>query len=165
MLYGQFTIAPEAEWIMMWFTFDDGSGDIRYDSRFGINYRFRFIEKDVDILNAAIEDSTSGVTDIFHCEVAASACVDALVLRYRVVNVHPDARPTEAPLKRLVDSPSVDESHSIAWSTGDIIVPDHAVIAFDLVYYVDDVRYKEDNQGAYFVITANESYWAKEPSS
>jgi len=39
----------------------------------------------------------------------------------------------------------------VLWETPDIPVPHGAVIAFDLVYFVEGNRFKDDNRGFYFL--------------
>lgn len=153
MLYGEFTIPADAEWIMAWFTHTDGYGKVLTDSRYGANYMFRFIEKDVDILGATVKRLPSQVGSAFRVDVAALPCVKSILVRYRAVNIDPGAQPVSAPFERATGGDGYGrQADKVNWTTGDIIVPREAVVAFDLIYFVGDRSYKEDNQGAFFIV-------------
>lgn len=155
MLFGEFTVADDAEWIMMWFTHIDYQNCVRYDSRFGENFLFRFIDVDFDIVEESVEVVSRRGHDVFHCDVTTVGCVRSPEVRYRVVNYDPSSPSTVVPLRALEET-AYQKGNRKRWTTGDIAVPPRAVVAFDFVYYVDGVRYKEDNQGQFFVVTGSE---------
>lgn len=150
MLYGSFKIPDEAEWIMVWFTHIDLEGKIHYDSRFGANYTFRFIEREIRVLEATIEPLASGTGHYFRCKVETAPFVNSVLLRYQVVNYPPEPPPVNVTMLR---DPEQDKSGRIIWTSGDIVVPHRAVIAFDLVYFVHNRSFKEDNQGTFFIVS------------
>jgi hypothetical protein len=153
MLHGEFAIPPDAEWIMTWFTFIDVYGETHFDSRFGANYLFRFIEEDLTLRDAAVVKGST-VGSIFRCTVSCSSGVDEVVIRYRAVNYDPDANPQSVEMVR--DGTDERDATRMVWVYGNINVPSAAVIAFDLMFRVGDRWFKEDNQGMFFVVAENQ---------
>lgn len=149
MLRADFTIPEDAEWMMIWFIHFDREGHLRYDSRYGANYMFRFIEQDVHVEEASVKPLPSALADVFHCRVTTSRAVDRLAIRYRIVNVQPEDPEKSVVLTR--PAPPA-ESGKLHWESGQIRVPRRAVVAFDVIYAMGTREYKEDNQGAFFIV-------------
>jgi hypothetical protein len=147
MLTGAFDVPADAEWVMVWFTFTGADGAARYDSNNGANSLFRFQYEDVELLEAAVTTGAGAPLSYFTCRVEADASVEAITARYRVTNSstryhYPDAR-----LQRTSAAPG----GRAIWELTGAPVPQGSVVAFDLLYYVGGRRYKDNNQGRYFI--------------
>ena len=70
-----------------------------------------------------------------------------MIVRYHITN--------QAELKEIeramqpVDTGTSDDRRD--WELAGEPVPIGAVLAFDFIYYIDGERYKENNQGQYFI--------------
>lgn len=153
MLKRVFDVPASAEWVMVWFTFTAEDGVVHYDSNNGANSVFRFQHEDIELLEAAVTTESGAPLSYFGCEVEADPSVEAITARFRVTN-----RPTpfdypDAPLQRT----SEDTADRVVWQVKGAAVPKGSVVAFDLLYYVGGRRFKDDNQGHYFIAAAPES--------
>lgn len=148
MLYGELTVPPDANWMEVWFTYSGLDGGLRFDSRFGQNYLFRFIEQDVEVSEAAVETLTPGIADTFRCSVVTAPEVERVVVRVRVLNDLPEPSSQELDMTRTAPG---SDGRTI-WRTPAIQVRAGAVVAFSVVYYIGGRHFKEDNQGVDFVV-------------
>src|SRR5262249_52453504 len=139
----------DAEWITLWFTCTALDGRTWYDSNFGANYVFRFKRDDLELVASEIHPRAGAATDFFHCTVAADSALERIVARYRIVNTPVQSAETEVALART--GRTDEEGRRVLWETPDVPVPRGAVIAFDLVYFVEGNRFKDDNRGFYFL--------------
>ena len=147
MLKGVFDVPADAEWVMVWFTFTAADDVVRYDSSNGANSLFRFQHEDIELLEAAVTTGEGAPLNYFTCRVAADASVEAITARYRVTNnLTPHDYP-DAPLQRT----SKGAAGRVIWELTGAAVPQGAVVAFDMLYYVGGRRFKDNNQGRYFI--------------
>jgi hypothetical protein len=143
-----FTVPSDAEWVMVWFSYTDSDGHTLYDSDFGKNFMFRFLARDLMLLEAAVVSEAGRPTATFICRVSTAPEVDSVRVRYRITNQRPE------PPRRVVElsqGPGPDVSARRIWEARDITVPPHSTLAFDLQYFVGDRIFKDDNQGQYFL--------------
>lgn len=147
MLHGVFDVPADAEWVMVWFSFTGADGAVRYDSNNGANSLFRFQHDDIELLEAAVSTGADAPLSYFTCRVEADASVEAITVRYRVTNSSTPHDYPDAPLLRT--SPS--SAGRAVWELTGTPVPQGSVVAFDLLYYVGGRRFKDNNQGRYFI--------------
>lgn len=74
--------------------------------------------------------------------------VDRVLLRYRALTDPLPPAPVQVDLRRS-DTPDV-EGRTV-WETHDVTVPAGRVVAFDFIYFADDRRFKDNNQGQFFL--------------
>jgi hypothetical protein len=148
MLRGEVVIPVDAAWVTVWFTYKSAGGQVFYDSNFGKNFRLRFYRDELEILQTDVLDDLGQSQGRFVCRVAANACVQRVIARYRVVNRQAAAAETSVDLRQTGES---DEHGHPIWATEDVLVPKDGVIAYDLVYFADDRAFKDNNQGNYFL--------------
>jgi hypothetical protein len=141
-LKGEFVIPDDAAWIEIWFTFPNLAGGIEYDSNYGSNYKFRFVDQDLEVLDAAVEHDDKLPLDRLTCRVRASAAVEQVNLRYRIVNNPSGGDRKVVPLARTGDT---------LWEMSGERVPHRAVVQFDIEFWIAGERYKDDNQGKYYL--------------
>jgi hypothetical protein len=152
-----FTVPPDAEWVMAWFSYADSDGHTLYDSDFGRNFMFRFLARDLILLEAAVVSETGRPTATFICRVAIAPAVDSVRARYRITNQRPEPsrRAVELHQAAGLDISGRPEAGSQdgmdIWETRDVTVPPDSTLAFDLQYSVGDRIFKDDNQGQYFL--------------
>ena len=151
-LKGEFMVPADADWIEIWFRFVDQQGRNVYDSDYGKNFKFRFLAEDVDITHASVAHDAASPLDKLWCRVEASPSVSAIRVRYRVLNTHPPTDRKVVPLEKSGEA----ASGRIVWELRDESVPHRAVVQFDVEYWVDGERFKENNQGSYFLATETE---------
>lgn len=148
MLKGEFRVPEDAEWIQVWFTFVDRSGQTQYDSEFGRNYTFRFLHEELQVERATVEGEPDRPLALFRCRVLAAAGIQELTVRYRIVN---GPSPAEELWAALQWTGQTDPEGCVYWELPPTPVPCGAVLAFDLHYLLDGNRLKNDAQGRYFI--------------
>lgn len=150
MLKGVFNVPADAQWVMLWFTFVGGDGQVRYDSNDGANTIFRFQHEDIELLEAAVTGGEGAPLSYFTCRVEADEEVQAITARYRLTNNPAQTEIQEAPLQRAAEAAGGASGH-VVWELKGAAVPLGSVVAFDLIYYVGGRRFKDNNQGHYFI--------------
>jgi hypothetical protein len=140
MLRATFQIPDNAQFIIAWFTYQCADGTILYDSDYGRNHVLRFFDQ-VQLLDTDIVTHRNTPTATFTCR------VEAMIVRYHMTN-QPELKEVEKAMNP-VGTDTLD-GHRV-WELAGEPVPTSAVLAFDLIYYVDGERHKEDNQGQYFI--------------
>lgn len=147
MLSGGVTIPDDADWVTIWFSFTGGGHEV-YDSNWGKNYRLRFYRDEIKILESTVRNLPDKPLNEFACRISADPGVEWVKARYRVLNVRPESPVTVVDLHRTGKS---DEDGNSIWETQDVLVPNEAVVAYDVIYFADGHPFKDDNQGAYFL--------------
>ena len=147
MLKGVFETPEDAEWVMVWFSFDGAGGAVRWDSNNGANTLFRFQQEDIKLLEAAVVTAEGAPLSYFTCRVETDGHVEAVTARYRVTNGPTPPDCPEAPLQRAGE----ETEGQVIWELKGAPVPQGSVVAFDLLYYVGGRRFKDNNQGQYYV--------------
>lgn len=147
MLTGAFEVPADAEWVMVWLSFEGAGGAVRWDSNDGANTVFRFQQEDFRLLEAAVVNGGGAPLSYFTCRVEADEGVEAITARYRVTNNPATPDYPEAPLQRTEEG----AGGRVVWELKGAPVPQGSVVAFDLLYYVGGRRFKDNNQGRYFI--------------
>ena len=147
MLKGVFDVPADAEWVMVWFSFVGADGSVRWDSNDGANTIFRFQHEDIRLLEAAVITPEGTPLSYFTCRVEADEAVEAITARYRVTNLLTPSDCPDAPLQRTGEG----SGGRVVWVLKGAPVPQGSVVAFDLLYYVGGRRFKDNNQGQYFI--------------
>ena len=148
-LKGTFTIPDDTDWITAWITCSAQDGRTWYDSNYSANFIFRFTREDLELRAVEVQSVQGSPLDRLYVCVAADSTIERTTIRYRIVNSGAQASPeTEVDLQRTGDH--VEEGYVI-WETPDIAVPHRAVVAFDIVYFISEQRFKDDNRGRYYL--------------
>jgi hypothetical protein len=147
MLKGVFTVPDDAQWVMIWFTYVGTNSEVSYDSNNGANTIFRFQHDDIELLEASVTGGDDAPLSYFNCRVEAHETVEAITARYRITNIPVQSEGQEAPLQRTTEG---SQGHVI-WELKGVAVPLRSVVVFDLLYYIEGRRFKDNNQGHYFI--------------
>lgn len=142
MLRSKISVPADAEELEVWFSAKSPSGEVLYDSDFGANYHFRFVQNDLQLQESrAINQPASPWADL-QITIRAKPSVEMVLIRYRILNG---------------DEPYYEHVYQLQpaqpglWSTENVQIPYDAVIVFDIIYFVGGKKYKNDNNGKYFL--------------
>ncbi len=152
MLAATLHIPDDATAMVMWFTHEGPYGRINYDSDYGRNFHFGFPSRQVALLEATISERAHFRPGAFAVKVAAAPEVRRVIVRMRVVGAA-ESPSTEHDLQRG------SERRADGWSVWDLAavdVPAGAVVQFKLYYWTNNVRYKDDNSGLYYLALQRE---------
>lgn len=134
--------------LTVWFTALTSDGSVLYDSEFGQNFHFRFKETDIISTDVGIANGNDGM-DWVHGKFVTNGDVQSVELRYRLVNSMNNA---ENIIALILDES--DGNSNKTWELNKFPVPFGSVLAYDYSYYIDGKRYKDDNNGNYFIVSA-----------
>jgi hypothetical protein len=140
-------IPGDATAIVMWFTHQGPYNQTSYDSDFGHNFHFGFPSQQIGLVEATVRKGPSRRPGSFTVKVAAVPEVHRVVVRMRVVGV-PTLTSSEHDLKRSGEHQS---DGWFVWELDPVEVPPRAVVQFKLYFWTDNVRYKDDNSGLYYL--------------
>jgi hypothetical protein len=152
MLHGQCHIPAQSEELVAWFSYQDRTGRTRWDSDYGANYRFRFVSEDLKFLNADV--APGDAVDQLQVQLTAAPAVERVIVRYRIVNDL--TKPTQEHLVELSPANQLDAGGGHLWSLA-MPLPRGAVVAYDVLYFVRARKFKDDNSGRYFVVSADQT--------
>jgi Family of unknown function (DUF6209) len=147
MLSVQVDVPPDAERFSVWFSYTAASGETRYDSDYGANYRFGFPCREIEVARATATRQPDEPNDRFDLTVSATDSVeDVAVVFYLVAD--PACVKQEVGLQRTngIGVSGLGPS----WSAG-IDVPHGAIIRFKVCYRIGGRRLADDNTGAYYL--------------
>lgn len=142
MLTGSFDIPEGCSELAFWFSYLDAFDQLQWDSAFGENYHIRFPSHDIVVQQAVVTSDPQTPYSGFGVEVSAIAAIDAISVRYRILN-----DPAQRDRKNVVP---LQHTGGTSWSVFGVAVPYQSTIAFDLVYTVGGRSFKDDNSGRYF---------------
>ncbi len=145
-LKGEFTIAPDAEWISIWFEFTRFDGGMEYDSNLGKNFTFRFLEEELQFLDVWVQEVPGNAMDKFVCKIQSPSSIDSMTVRYRVINSSTPQSRTQVPMTKLS---SLD--NTATWELENVWVPHAAVVQFDVEFYSAGEKVQDDNQGRFYL--------------
>lgn len=145
MLSGDFKIPSNAEEVIVWISMKDNKGNFSYDNDAGKNFHFRITSEDTQIGAVTVTNNKTSGFAVLKAKVDTVASVQNVLLRYRITNGN---KPLEEVPVSLHGVPSGDK---IKWETDDIQIPYGSVVVYDLSYFVDDKKYKLDNNGNYYI--------------
>jgi hypothetical protein len=142
MVRASILIPESAERFELWFTASASGRPIGYDSDFGKNFAFPFLERDVQVRAADVVSVFGQNKDRFHVTVETAPAVADVVLDYRVTN----QRPVSPTLTRVaMQSGGSEPGGWRVWSTPPIDVPHGAVVSFSVTYTRANRSYFDDN--------------------
>jgi len=147
-LIGRAVIPAGARELVVWFEYESPHGPTRYDSDFGHNFHFGFAPIQVALLDA---DVRAGV---FTAEAAASPEVRRLALHWRIVG-RERTEPVDVELART--ERRTDKGWPI-WTIDPVAVPQDAIVRFKLYYWIGGERFKDDNDGVYYLTVKTEEH-------
>ena len=148
MLSGYINIPKDATEIEIWFTLKDREGNIYYDSENGFNYHFRFSSSDILSADVSVVNETNKPLAVLNATFISTPEVDSFQIRYRLLNF-----PGETGEKELLLN-LTDNTGNKTWSIHDQAVPVDSVIAYDYSYNIGGKKFKNDNNGNYFISAA-----------
>ncbi len=147
-LTGVIEVSPSAEELILWFSAKAPDGQVLWDTDYGKNFHFRFADEGIQILEAAIGSQPGRATSSFRVSVAAPTESESVQVRYRVL--YPAGSDEEFTIGLDASGKQAPGGGEI-WSKSDVAVPYHATLAFDVLYFIHGRRYKDDNDGSYFI--------------
>ena len=143
MLQAGFDLPEGCRELECWFSYVDDNGESRWDSEMGANYWLRFPIFDLPSIEPAVIARLDKPLDLFRLEVQAVPEVSAVNVRWRYTNAINTER-FERQLTRVGGK----------WNLGDgAEVASNTPLAFDLVYFVNNHKYTDDNQGTWYVVS------------
>jgi hypothetical protein len=142
MVRASITIPEDAEQFELWFTASVAGRPIGYDSDFGKNFAFPFVERDIRVRAASVAPVSGQLGDRFSVTVETARAVSGVALDYRVTNRLPLAATTTR--VALQSGGSAPDGWSV-WSTPPIDVPRGAVVSFSVTYTRANKTYFDDN--------------------
>jgi hypothetical protein len=144
MLVATLDVPLDARELELWFSFESRSHGTIYDSDYGVNFHFGFARHQIEVIGADVR--TSKGQGAFKLEVRAVVDVDRVAAR-----IH-SAELGSFPSFDLELEPSKNSSGEWRnWLAANIPVPAGAKVRFKLYYWIGGIRYKEDNDGLYYL--------------
>lgn len=149
MLTTTFTIPEGCDELEVWFSCTHDDGKTHWDSDHGKNHWLRFGLADIAIDTAKVKTkkAKTSVNDTLEFALNTAEKIDSVEVRWRMTN-HPGVPRKVTPLV-----PGATKGSRRQWtSPGDgIPVAKGAVIAYDIVYRVQDRTHTDDNQGRWYI--------------
>lgn len=147
MLGVEFPLPTGCQELELWFSYTDATGQVFWDSAHGANFWLRFPTHDLTVARAEVLPSADASAGQLVVEVQSVPEVDAIELRWRLTQFPTVARQRAA----LLAVAAADGAKTWSTPAGGLSVPPGAVVAFDLVYYVNSHKFTDDNQGTWFL--------------
>jgi Family of unknown function (DUF6209) len=147
MLTGLVDVPPDAQEVMIWFTYASPVSGLQYDSDNGYNYHFGFPSRQIAVLSATVGGDSQESCGRFELRVAAVEEAQRVAVRLRIVG-NAEFGKADLDLARTGD---LDGKGWPIWETGGIAVPSGAVVQFKLFYWIAGIGYKDDNSGIYYM--------------
>jgi len=142
MLRSNISVPADTEELEVWFSAKTPSGEVLYDSDFGANYHFRFVQNDLQLQESRVVNQPASPWAGLQIRIAARLSVEKVLIRYRILN-------GDQPYYEHVYY--LQHAQPDIWSTENVQIPYDAVIVFDIIYFVGGKKYKNDNNGKYFL--------------
>lgn len=153
MVGARIEIPENAQQLELWFTAIVDHKQVAYDSDFGKNFAFPFVQRDVRVLDADVRSGRLSVS------LETASGVSEPVLDYRITNKQPIApKPTRVSLNPA--GKAVDGWEK--WVTPDVPVPEGAVVSFSITYRRGRREYFDDNHHAGYLAPRPEPLLAKQ---
>jgi Family of unknown function (DUF6209) len=138
-------VPDSATAMALWFTHDGPYGPTNYDSDMGRNFHFGFTSLQIRPLAATVGPGGSG-SDVFTATVAAAPQVRRVTVHMRIVG---ETVSTDHDLK---PSGAHEKDGWALWGLDPVGVPKDSVVRFKLYFWTGDIRYKDDNDGLYYLV-------------
>ena len=99
MLSARIDVPEDAERLTVWFSYAAASGDTRYDSDYGANYRFGFPCREIEVVRATVTRRPDEPPDLFELTVSTTDAVEDVAALFFLV-ADPACAKHEARLQR-----------------------------------------------------------------
>ena len=144
MLVAEVTIPADARELELWFSFESRSWGTVYDSDWGTNFHFGFPRHQIGVSEADVR--TSKGAGAFQLKASAVAEVERVAARVHSAdhNSFPSFDIDLQPAKKVT-------SGWRTWQANNVPVPANAKVRFKVYYWIGGIRYKEDNDGLYYL--------------
>jgi len=159
MLVGSLHIADGANSMVVWFSQDGPYGPTNYDSDYGRNFHFGFPLQSVVVIEASVATERSSRRTVFALTVAAAPNICRVVVRLRTGTGLPAS---ELYLRR---TGTTIANGWVLWELDAVEVPASAAVRYKLYYWMDHIRYKDDNNGLYYMAYQGEPEQVPPPPS
>lgn len=141
MLRGTFSPVVGTAELSVWFSGQSPDGTRYFDSEFEANYHFRFSQLDLRLKEAKVINQPNSPWSRLLIVIEAVSAVEKILIRYRILN-------SDQPNREIECWAAQTGEH---WDAGNARLPFDAVVAFDIVYYVGGRKFKDDNNGNYYL--------------
>jgi hypothetical protein len=147
MLSASLVVPSDADLLIIWFSYRSAEGTVHYDSDYGVNYRFGFPSREIDVVQAEVSGRRDGTADRFDLVVRAAPEVEGVTLQY-FLTVDPTCAKRDIRLQRA--NHDVAHPEMVRWAAyADI--PHRAIVRFRLCYWIGGRRLIDDNTGAWYL--------------
>jgi Family of unknown function (DUF6209) len=143
MLVATLQCPADAQEVILWFSFRGSDGRVRYDSEFGRNFRFPFLDREFHVVEA---DVAAGR---FTLEAATVPGASEVTVYYRVAPTQ-HAKPVEVSLRRRAQPDPDGWIHWVLDPPADVGAG--SAVTFKCYYNVRRTWYKDDNDGVYYTV-------------
>ena len=145
MLTASIEVPSDAETVVLWFTYESPESGLHFDSDGGQNFWFPFVSEQIKVVAAdVVTDAQAGRSE-FLLTAAAAPNVEQIAVR-----VQPTDGAPIAPDPELNKTQETDAAGWPLWSVR-VPVPFKAIVRFKLFYWLQGVRYKDDNSNRYYL--------------
>ncbi len=149
MLETSFDLPPGTDELETWFSCTHADGETHWDSHDGKNYWLRFSLYDIKDVQATVckPEVKNPAQSSLTFDIVSLPQVHQIVVRWRLPAFQERPR-VDAVLVR-----SVASDGDIHWTTDPdgIQVPIDTAVVFDLVYFIGDRKFTDDNYGRYYL--------------
>lgn len=151
MLSARIDIPADAERLTVWFSYTGASGETHYDSDFGVNYRFGFPGREIEVVRATVIRLPDQPADRFELTVRAAATVEGMAVPFFLV-ADPACAKHELLLHRIVQPTETNGGSGLPylWSAA-TDVPHAAIVRFKICYWIGGRRLTDDNTGNWYL--------------
>ena len=136
--------------VILWFVNTGRSGAVYYDSDYGRNYWFRFVQNDIRVLSDQVVSDPQTPYSGFGVQVSAASALTGVSVHYRVLNM--PKNPMEATVPLQLTGPSRAGNLNL-WSIAEVVVPYRSVISFDILYTTEGRTFVDNNHGRGYLAT------------
>ena len=151
MLSARIDVPDDAERLTVWFSFVTASGETRYDSDYGANYRFGFPGREIDLVLATVSRRPDKPSDLLQLTVGTTDAVEDVSVPFFLVPDQACAK-HEVILQRLeqrTDTNAGSWLPSLWRAAAD--VPHGAIVRFKVCYRIGGRRVTDDNTGTWYL--------------
>lgn len=147
MLSVRIDVPDDAERLTVWFSYAGASGETRYDSDFGANYRFGFPCREVEVIRATVERRPDDPSDLFEITVRSTDAVEDMAAPFFLV-ADPGCAKHELTLQRTQEGGQ--NGGGVLWRGG-TDVPHGAIVRFKVLYRLAGRPLTDDNTGVWYL--------------
>jgi Family of unknown function (DUF6209) len=151
MLSAHIDVPDDAERLTVWFSYTGASGETHYDSDFGVNYRFGFPCREIEVIRATVTRRPDQPADWFELSIRAAATVEGMAVPFFLV-ADPACAKHQLLLRRIGQPTEASGGNGLTslWNAA-IEVARGAVVRFKVCYWIGGRRLTDDNTGAWYL--------------